>query len=192
MKIILASQSPRRQELLKNLGITDFSVIPAKGEEQLISGLTPEDAVCAIALGKAREVASSQGNDAVIIAADTLVFLDGKPLGKPADSDDAAKMLRSLSGRDHLVMTGVAVIYGSKEIAECESTRVFFRRITEDEITRYIDSGEPMDKAGAYGIQGLGSIFIPRIEGDYFNVMGLPVSRLYSMLEKMGIFNLRG
>lgn len=192
MRIILASQSPRRQELLKNLGFTDFEIIPAKGEEQIIAGLLPEEEVCAIALGKAREVALQCGNDSLIIAADTLVFLDGKPLGKPKDKNDAVRMLKALSGRAHTVMTGVAVIYNGHETAECESTKVFFRDMTDAEIVRYVESGEPMDKAGSYGIQQFGSVFIPRIEGDYFNVMGLPVCRLYSMLEKMGIFNLRG
>lgn len=192
MRIILASQSPRRQELLKNLGFTDFEIIPAKGEEQIIAGLLPEEEVCAIALGKAREVALQCGNDSLIIAADTLVFLDGKPLGKPKDKNDAVRMLKALSGRAHTVMTGVAVIYNGHETAEYESTKVFFRDMTDAEIVRYVESGEPMDKAGSYGIQQFGSVFIPRIEGDYFNVMGLPVCRLYSMLEKMGIFNLRG
>lgn len=192
MRIILASQSPRRQELLKNLGFTDFEIIPAKGEEQIIAGLLPEEEVCAIALGKAREVALQCGNDSLIIAADTLVFLDGKPLGKPKDKNDAVRMLKALSGRAHTVMTGVAAIYNGHETAECESTKVFFRDMTDAEIVRYVESGEPMDKAGSYGIQQFGSVFIPRIEGDYFNVMGLPVCRLYSMLEKMGIFNLRG
>ena len=190
MKIILASKSPRRQELLKNLGITDFDVIPAKGEEHIVDDLSPEDEVCSIALCKAREVAAAHKDD-VVIAADTLVFLDGNPLGKPKDRSDAFRMLKALSGREHSVLTGVAVIYGGRELCECESTRVFFRDMTGEEIERYIDSGEPMDKAGAYGIQGLGSVFIPRIEGDYFNVMGLPLSKLYSMLQKMGIFNLR-
>ena len=191
MRIILASKSPRRRELLKNLGITDFEVIPAHGEERLVSGLSPEDEVRSIALGKAREVAQACSGDDVVIAADTLVFLDGEPLGKPASRDDAFRMLRALSGRSHSVLTGVAVIRGEDELCECESTRVFFRDLSDDEIEKYVDSGEPMDKAGAYGIQGRGSVFVPRGEGDYFNVMGLPVARLYLMLRQMGIFNLR-
>lgn len=191
MKIILASKSPRRQELLKKLGIIDFDIIPASGEEKTFSLFSPEKRVCAIALAKAREVAERQNENTVIIAADTLVFLDGIALGKPKDKHEASQMLKMLSGRKHTVMTGIAVVYNGNEISECESTDVFFRNITDYEISQYIETGEPMDKAGAYGIQELGAKFIPRIEGDYFNVVGLPICRLYSMLQKIGIFNIR-
>jgi len=187
MGIILASKSPRRQELLKLMGINDFKIIPSDAEENIGAGLSPADTVKEIALMKARDVRNKCGNDDVIIAADTLVYLENVPLGKPKDEEDAADMLQKLSGRMHSVYTGVAVIYGGKEFSAGEGTDVYFREITDAEIEKYIKSGEPMDKAGAYAIQGKASVFVEKINGDYFNVIGLPVCRLYGMLKDLDI-----
>lgn len=187
MKIILASKSPRRQELLEMLGFEDFTVIPAGEVEVIREGLSPEETVCRIALGKAREVRAKTRGDALIIAADTLVYLDGAFLGKPEDEQSAKLMLMSLSGRKHTVYTGVSVIHVDSEICAAEASDVYFRDMSESEIEAYIATGEPMDKAGAYGAQGLGALFVRRIEGDFFNVMGLPVCRLGLMLKEFGL-----
>jgi len=185
-RIVLASASPRRLELLGIMGVPDLVVIPAKNE-MAAGDLPPAEAVRRIALGKAREVAESCGDGDAVIAADTLVYLGGSPLGKPRNRDEAAGMLSRLSGRAHSVFTGVAVICGARELVSSEETRVFFRKIPPDEIERYVDTGEPMDKAGAYGAQGKGAVFIERIEGDFFNVVGLPLCRLDGMLKEMGV-----
>lgn len=188
IKIVLASGSPRRQELLKMLGMAEIRVIPPQVDEDIPPGLSPEEAVCKIALRKAENVAGMLGAEAiaaeptVIIAADTLVYLDGQPLGKPGGEREAMAMLRRLSGRQHTVYTGVAVLCGEKQIVESEKTEVFFREIPNEEIEAYVRTGEPMDKAGAYGAQGRGAVFIERIEGDFFNVVGLPLCRLSLML----------
>lgn len=176
--IILASASPRRRELLENMGLRDFLVRPSKHEEPYDASLEPGAAVEKIALMKGRDAAASAGPGDIVVAADTLVFLGGAPLGKPAGGDEAARMLRSLSGREHTVITGLAVISSSGERVCHESTRVRFRALSDVEINWYVKTGEPMDKAGAYGIQGLGSMLIEGIDGDYFNVVGLPVARL--------------
>ena len=188
MKIVLASGSPRRRELLKMIGIEDFIVIPAKGDETVPPGLSPEQTVCDIALQKAVSVSRSCGAGDVIIAADTLVYLDEKPMAKPYDETDAANMLRALSGRRHTVYTGVVLRRGEENIIGAEKTEVFFREIHNGEILDYIKTGEPMDKAGAYGAQGRGAVFIERIEGDFFNVVGLPICRLSAMLKDFGVF----
>jgi len=185
MKIVLASASPRRRELLANLGL-DYTVLPALTEIPPDPSLSPEEAVVRIAAGKARDAALRAPGDALIIAADTLVWLDGVPLGKPADAADAARMLRLLSGRTHAVLTGVALLRGQRLETAAEKTDVTFREMTEGEIARYVASGEPLDKAGAYGAQGRGAMFIRRIDGDFFNVMGLPVCRLSLMLRDFG------
>ena len=185
MRIVLASKSPRRQELLGVIGIKNFEIIPAVGEEKISGETEPADIVCALASQKAEEV-FAKCPDALVIAADTLVFLDGKALGKPKDEEDAYTMLKSIAGREHTVMTGVCVMVGEKKLVAAEKTKVYFKSMTDNEIWSYIKSGEPMDKAGAYGAQGLGSIFIERIDGDFFNVMGLPLCRLYGMLGDIG------
>lgn len=187
MKIVLASKSPRRQELLKVIGIDNFEIIPALGEESGNGAKEPSDIAKNVAKGKAAEVRCRCGDDDIIIAADTLVFLDGKVLGKPKSEKEAADMLRSLSGRVHSVYTGISVMRGDREITDSVKTDVYFREITDDEIASYIKSGEPMDKAGAYGAQGLGSLFVERIDGDFFNVMGLPLCRLYGILKEIGL-----
>ena len=184
MSIILASASPRRRELLEMLGL-DFEIIPAKNELDA-AGLSPDKAVAAIALGKALEVAEKCGEEDLIIAADTLVCVGGELLGKPADKKQAFEMLKMLSGREHMVYTGIAAVYKGKSTAEAEMTRVRFCEMSDEDIWSYIETNEPMDKAGAYGIQGKGAVFIEGIIGDYFNVMGLPLHRLYRMLREFG------
>lgn len=188
MGIVLASGSPRRRELLSMIGLEGFTVIPDNSAEESPPGLTPEQTVCGIALRKAKNVSQFCGADDIIIAADTLVYLDGRPLGKPGDPPGAEAMLRELSGRRHTVYTGVALLKGSDSVTDVVRTDVFFRNISDGEITAYVKTGEPMDKAGAYGAQGRGSIFVERIEGEFFNVMGLPLCRLSIMLRDFGIF----
>ena len=187
MKIILASGSPRRFELLNMMGFSDCRTIVSSAEEAIDESLLPEDTVCSIALKKAKTVSQFCEKDDIIVAADTLVYLDGSPMEKPIDEKDAAKMLRKLSGRRHTVFTGVVVLKGSRIKTAAEKTEVFFREISDEEISAYIETGEPMDKAGAYGAQGKGAVFITRIEGDFFNVMGLPICRLTLMLKEFGI-----
>ena len=186
MKIILASQSPRRRELLERMGITDFEVIPAQGEEIAARGLTPGRLVEELSRNKCAEVAASHPED-LIIAADTVVAVNSRVLGKPRNEEDAARMLNALSGRLHTVYTGVTVALGGKTATEHEVTSVRFRALTQADIVRYIATGEPMDKAGAYGIQGRGCVLVEGISGDYYNVMGLPVCRLARILAGFGV-----
>lgn len=193
MAIILASKSPRRRELLAQMGLTDFQIIPAVGEEIVDPALEPPALSEALALHKAREVARDHASPGdLVIGADTIVVLDGQVLGKPRDADHALEMLTALSGRQHHVYTGVAVLRDGVELAEHEDTEVHFRPLTRKEILRYIATGEPMDKAGAYGIQGQGALLVPCIRGDYSNVVGLPLCRLGRMLERFGIECFRG
>ena len=187
MSIVLASGSPRRKELLEMLGIEDMKIIPAKGEEIPPEGAGPAELVAALATAKGREVAAQCAADDVIIAADTIVWHDGRVFGKPHSREQAATMLRSLSGRAHEVYTGVIVIKNGREVSGAERSVVHFRELSEDEIQRYIDTGEPMDKAGAYGAQGKAALFVRSIEGDFFNVMGLPLCRLGAMLKEQGV-----
>ncbi len=187
MDIILASGSPRRRELLQMLGVKELKVIPAKGEELAPDGLEPEELVKFLASHKAREVAALCSGEDVIIAADTIVWHQGRVYGKPHSREEAAQMLRSLSGCSHQVFTGVSVLHKGRELLECEMSRVHFRSLQEDEIERYIATGEPMDKAGAYGAQGKAALFVRGIEGDFFNVMGLPLCTLGQMLKEQGV-----
>ena len=187
MTYVLASKSPRRRELLGQLlGDLPFAVDPAAGPEPDAAGLSPQTAVLRIARAKAEEVAARRGAGDVVIAADTLVYLDGAPLGKPRDETDAARMLRALSGRAHEVLTGVSVARAGRFLDRFAETRVTFRRLSEEEIARYIATGEPMDKAGAYGIQGRAGVMIESICGDYYNVVGLPLCTLWEMLRDLG------
>ena len=179
--LVLASGSPRRRELLGQMGFSDFEVLPAKGEESAPEGLSPDRLVEQLALQKAREVFALRG-DCTVIGADTVVVLDGKVLGKPADEMDAVRMLTALSGRSHEVYTGMAVLSGDQLLTHAECTQVEFRAMTRAEIDAYVATGEPMDKAGAYGIQGKACVFIKGIRGDYYNVVGLPVCALHEML----------
>ena len=187
MKIILASASPRRRELLEMLRVQSLEIVPAKGEEQPHPELGPEELVRELSRAKAAEIAVSAEPEDVVIGADTVVALDGAVLGKPKDPADAKRMLTALSGREHSVFTGVTVIRGGSCLQRAEHSRVRFRELEEDEIDRYIQSGEPLDKAGAYGAQGLASLFVERIEGDFFNVMGLPLCLLGTMLKQFDI-----
>ncbi|MCI9186915.1 MAG: septum formation inhibitor Maf [Oscillospiraceae bacterium] len=186
-KIILASQSPRRRELLSRMGITHFDVLPAQGEEHIDHSLPAGLLVEALARQKAAEIAACAPPDAVIIAADTVVALDNEILGKPHTAQEAAEMLQKLSGRQHTVYTGVAVRQNDTELVEREAAQVHFRPLSPQEIRAYIATGEPMDKAGAYGVQGYGCLFVEGIVGDYYNVMGLPVCRLGRMLRQFGV-----
>ena len=187
MSIVLASGSPRRKELLEMLGIEDMKIIPAKGEEIAPEGAGPAELVVALAAAKGREVAAQCAAEDVIIAADTIVWHEGQVFGKPHSREHAAEMLRSLSGKAHEVYTGVVVIKNGREISGAERSVVCFRELAEDEIERYIASGEPMDKAGAYGAQGKAALFVRGIDGDFFNVMGLPLCRLGAMLKEQGV-----
>ena len=185
MAMILASQSPRRRELLGQMGFS-FTVRPARGEELPHPELTPAQLVEELARQKALEVSAGADADDVVVAADTVVAVDGTVLGKPRDRAHAAEMLSALSGREHTVYTGVAVKRGETLLVEHEATQVRFRRLTEREIDLYIQTGEPMDKAGSYGIQGYGALLVEGIRGDYFNVVGLPICRLGRMLAQVG------
>lgn len=179
--MILASQSPRRRELL---GIIQekFTIIPASGEEYIPAGTPPAEAVKLLSRAKAEEIRVHYSTD-TIVAADTIVTIDGRILGKPRCVEEAFEMLLTLSGRVHSVFTGVCVIFPSGQ-TECfaEETRVEFYPLTEKDIADYVATGEPMDKAGAYGIQGKGALLVKSIAGDYYNVMGLPIGRLSRVL----------
>ena len=185
--IVLASASPRRQELLRRIGIASFDVVAPKADESCPPGLRPEETVAHIARAKAEAARALTAPEDVVITADTMVFLKGERLGKPRDEADALRMLTELSGVRHTVCTGVTVRQGDRLDAFTASTDVYFRAATEAELRAYIASGEPMDKAGAYGIQGLGSLLVERIDGDFFNVMGLPVLPLALALRGFGI-----
>lgn len=185
MKLILASQSPRRRELLTQIGL-DFTVIQSDCEE-IMAGETPEAIVQGLSFQKAEAVASQVEEDCVVLGADTVVVMDGKILGKPKNEEDAFRMLKELQGRAHMVYTGVTLyMTGSKKhVSFAEGTKVFVWPMSEQEILNYIATKEPMDKAGAYGIQGAFAAFIEKIEGDYPNVVGLPVARVYHELMKL-------
>ena len=187
MEIILASQSPRRRELLERMGIRNFRVVSADIDEREEEQLPPEQLVCRLALRKAEAVAEKAPKGAVIIAADTVVSLDGTVLGKPGDKLEAFKMLSTLSGNRHQVYTGLCVIWDGDKRTEYEVTDVTFRELGEKEIEDYIATGEPMDKAGAYGIQDQAAIFVEAMDGDYYNVMGLPLCALVKCLRRRGV-----
>lgn len=182
--LILASASPRRQELLRNAGIP-FEVRPAHIPEDPLPGERPKECAERLAREKALAIAQKRPTD-VVLGADTVVVIDGQVLGKPADAADAARMLRMLSGREHEVITGICLVAGGQSSLASETTRVTMSVISDADIAGYIASGEPMDKAGAYAIQGLASRWIPRIEGDYSNVVGLPVALVCRMLRQLG------
>ncbi len=181
-QLILASASPRRRQLLHLLGM-DFSVRPADIDEKMDFSLPPEAAVAKLSARKAAAALRALGE--VILAADTVVVLDRKVLGKPQSRNEAREMLRALSGGEHLVMTGVTVASDRGTETGTEITAVQFRELEDWEIEEYLATGEPMDKAGAYGIQGGGAVFVTGIAGDFYNVMGLPVCRVYGMLRRL-------
>ncbi len=187
MSVILASQSPRRRELLAQMGLSDFIIRPAQGEEKVDGDLSPAQLVETLSAQKADEVAARSDPADLIIAADTVVSIDGKVLGKPHSTQEAFAMLSTLSGRAHTVYTGVTLRQGGRVSTAHVATTVHFRALTEAEISAYIATGEPMDKAGSYGIQGCGAMLVESIEGDYFNVVGLPVCQLSRMLLAFGV-----
>ena len=192
MRIILASQSPRRRELLAQMGITKFDILPAQGEEVADRTLLPHLLVEELALHKAEEIAAQAGPEDLVIAADTVVAIDGQVLGKPRSEAHAIEMITALAGREHHVYTGFTVCYRGQVLSGHEDTAVRFRPLTRDEIAAYVATGEPMDKAGAYGIQGRGCVLVEGIRGDYYNVVGLPVCRLAQTLAKLGVNGLTG
>jgi septum formation protein len=184
--LVLASASPRRQELLRNAGIP-FIVRPTNISEDALPGEGPRD--CAERLAREKALALPADADDFVLGADTVVFVAGEMIAKPVDAQDAARMLRMLSGRTHQVITGVCLVrsmHNGFPDTRSENTRVTMKPMSEEEIRQYVSSGEPMDKAGGYGIQGIASRWISRIEGDYFNVVGLPVSLVYTMLREHG------
>jgi len=198
MTLVLASASPRRQELLKNAGI-EFAVRPANIPEIRLSSESPREFAERMAREKARAIwndalsahrlqRTQKGGATFVLGADTIVVVDDELLGKPRYEEDAVRMLRLLSGRKHSVITGVCLLGDGFEDVRSQATSVYFTQLTEAEIQRYIGSGEPMDKAGAYGIQGTASQWISRIEGDYNNVVGLPVDLVLRMLREHGLF----
>jgi septum formation protein len=184
MDIVLASSSPRRKELLKNLNI-NFKVIPSDIEEDMIPNEKPEIMAMRLAFTKALDIANKNQNSTVI-GADTIVVLNDNVLGKPKDENDAFNMLKNLSNTYHQVITGISVINLSEEkkIVDYVVSDVKFKKIDDEKIKRYIDTKEPLDKAGAYGIQGYGSLLVEEIKGDYFNIVGLPISKLDEILLK--------
>ena len=183
-KIVLASASPRRQELLRRIGVTEFTIRVPHVEEYYPDDLTPPEIVTYISREKSFAVPSN--DDEIVITADTMVFLDEARLGKPRDEAHALEMLSALQGRCHTVCTGVTVRQGDRALSRAQSTLVYFRPATRAELKAYIAGGEPMDKAGAYGVQGQGALLVERIDGDFFNVMGLPVVLLQRMLAEFG------
>jgi septum formation protein len=185
VRVVLASSSPRRRELLSMIGIP-HDVLPAGIDERYLPEEDPPAHAERLAREKAAAVASRVAG-ALVIAADTIVVVDGDVLGKPRDREEAAAMLRRLSGRSHTVHTAVAISYGTREASGVESPCVTFRALDDVQIAAYIDTGEPMDKAGAYGIQGFGATLVTRIEGDYFAVMGLPLQRTVALIESLGV-----
>ena len=178
--IVLASGSPRRGEILSNAGIAYVREIPAGIDETPAPGEAPRDYVMRLAQEKASAIAADP--ERIVLGADTAVVIEGEILGKPSDAADAARMLRRLSGRMHEVITGICLSSWRGQVLDAASTRVWFTTLSGPEIEAYVASGEPMDKAGAYGIQGLASKFVTRIDGCYFNVMGLPISLVYTLL----------
>jgi len=188
-QLVLASASPRRRELLQQIGLK-FQVIPSRAKEHIIAGETPEEHVIRLSLDKATEVANRDNvSGRWFIGSDTIVLCNNQILGKPQDELHAAAMLEQLSGREHRVLSGYAVLdrQSGAQRVEAVSTKVWFRQLTEAEITNYIATGEPADKAGAYAIQGLGICFVARIEGSYTNVVGLPLCKLTLAMKELGV-----
>ena len=182
-RVILASQSPRRRELLTLVGIV-HEVRPADIDETYLSGEVPREHALRLARAKAQKITEP---DAVVIGSDTIVVVDGDVLGKPTDDADAARMLRRLSGRSHSVITAVAVRWKGRVESDAETVGVTFHELSDEQIHGYIATREPMDKAGAYGIQGFGATIVARVDGDYFAVMGLPLQRMVLLMRRLGL-----
>ncbi len=185
VKLVLGSGSPRRRDLLRQVGVTDFIVRVPDVAEALPDGLSPRETVEAVSLQKAQAVPAAP--DEIVVTADTMVFLDGLRLGKPRDEADALRMLTALQGRRHIVCTGVTVRAGERFLTRSEATDVTFRPASRETLLRYIATGEPMDKAGAYGLQARGILLVERVEGDVSNVIGLPLPLLDGMLSEFGL-----
>jgi septum formation protein len=185
MRLVLASASPRRADLLRAAGFR-FDIVPAEVDETPLQDETPDAHVRRLARAKARHVAAAVEDDALVLGADTVVIIDGLLLGKPEGEGEALRMLRRLSGAAHEVLTAVALVTGGRETVEVERTLVNFSHLTEEDLAWYVGSGEPFDKAGGYGIQGLASRFVTRIEGSYSNVVGLPVTLVVGLLRARG------
>lgn len=184
-KIILASASPRRRELLAKIGL-EFDIEPGNHEEIIDSKMEPAELAKALSLEKATLIARKH-HDAVIIAADTFIVFEGRILGKPGTEAKASEMLQTLSGKCHSVITGFTIMEGKKTLSRAVETKVCLKQLSPGEIVSYVDTGEPLDKAGGYAIQGLGAVIIERVEGDFFNVIGLPLSALTESLKAFGI-----
>ena len=188
-QLVLASASPRRKELLQQIGL-DFEVIPSRAKEEVLADETPEEHVIRLSIDKATEVANRNNvSGRWFIGSDTIVLSNNQILGKPRDHSHAAEMLQQLSGREHQVLSGYAIIdrQTGEQRAEAVTTKVWFRHLTDAEITGYIETGEPADKAGAYAIQGLGVCFVAKIEGSYTNVVGMPLCKLTLALKELGV-----
>lgn len=181
--LILASASPRRRELLARTGLP-FTAVNAEADETPPPGASPCETALALARRKAEAARRFARPGDVVLAADTVVDLDGRALGKPKDESQARAMLAALSGRGHLVHTGFCILCGSREESGAETTAVTFFPLTAEEINRYVATGEPMDKAGAYGVQGLGALLVQRVDGDFYNVVGLPIARVARLLRQ--------
>ena len=186
-KIILASLSPRREKSAKTMGL-NFEIIPSNFIEDMTLNLPPDKLAMELALGKAKDVAKKL-REGIVLGFDTFVYFNNKLIGKPKDKKDAFNTLKSYSGKFHEVYTGIAIINckTGKTIKDCVITRVHFKKLSDNEINKYIETKEPLDKAGSYGIQDLGSVFIDRIEGDFYNITGFPISTVYENLKKMGV-----
>lgn len=184
MKIILASKSPRRKEILETMGVS-FEIDVADVDESVDACLSPVEAVCEISKRKAEKVAERHGDDEIVISADTVVVIDGKIIGKPKDKEDAFCILKNLSGRAHEVYTGFTVCANGKTKTDFEVTTVQFKELLDDDIRRYVATGESMDKAGAYGIQQKGNLFVEYIHGDYYNVVGFPISKICVTIKEL-------
>ncbi len=185
-QLVLASTSPRRRELLAQLGV-QFEVLAPAVDEQPLPAELATDHVCRLALAKARAAAAEVGSRACVLGADTVVVLDGEIFGKPVDRDDAAAMLRRLSGRTHTVLSAVARVQGGAHIVRLSESQVTFRTLSPAEIAAYCDTGEPLDKAGAYAIQGRAAAFVRHLEGSYSGVMGLPLFETADLLAGAGV-----
>lgn len=188
MRIVLASKSPRRREILENIGV-EFDIVESNVDETIDSNMSPGDIVKSLALRKAESVAKEINYEALVIGADTIVVLNSTVMGKPQDEVHSFEMLKRLSGSWHDVYSGVCIIdtVSGKRAVGYESTAVKIKQLSDEDIKRYINTKEPLDKAGSYAIQGIGSLLVERINGCYFNVVGLPVSKLSSLLEDFGV-----
>ena len=184
MKIVLASKSPRRKEILEVMGV-DFEIDVADVDESVSDELSPVEAVCEISKRKAKKIAERHADDEIVISADTVVVIDGRIIGKPRDKQDAFNILKSLSGRTHEVYTGFTVCGKGVSKTDFEVTKVHFKNLCDEDIKRYIETGEPMDKAGAYGIQQKGNLFVEYIHGDYYNVVGFPISKICVTIKEL-------